>query len=84
MALAALTLVLPENVPNFVIPLTYTFAIYHLAKTYQGEAFAAHLASGGLRHSSWRVTGVGLAFLLAVFAVLMGIIMLLPEGLLPQ
>ncbi len=84
LVLFVLSLFLPKSFPNSVLPIAYTVAIYHLATQYQGAAFAAHRAAGGSRYSSWRVAGIGLAFLAAVAIVFIGIALLLPESLLPD
>ncbi len=66
-ALIGLVFVLPENIPDIVIPLVYTIVMQRVVAKTQDEAYKAHIAGGGAKHSFWRaagVTAVGLALFL--------------------
>jgi hypothetical protein len=80
----ALAFVLPENFPNTVLPAAYILAFQQIAQRYHGAEFRSYIESGGSRYSHWRVLGIGLLCLLALFAVLCAVIMVLPEEFLPQ
>lgn len=54
--------VIPEsaNIPNFIIPLTYSVVAQALMKNYQGKQITNHLDKGGLYYSGWRGLVIGL------------------------
>jgi hypothetical protein len=70
----AITFVLPESFPSVVMPFAYVAALYQIATYTQGSLFEAHMASGGAKHSNWRVfaiaslcsIGVSIVILIAV------------------
>ena len=74
-ALFALSLALPEGMPNSIIPIAYTFALRELARHLQGKDIDRTLASGGAKHSGWRVAGIGLLSLVLVVAVGAGLVL---------
>jgi len=69
-ALLVLSLALPENIPNSILPIAYTFALREYAKRVQGKDVERVLAGGGAKHSGWRAAGIGL-LCLAVLVALM-------------
>lgn len=81
--LLALSFTLPAKFPQAVIPITYTVGLSQAARTYQGAAFAAHLAAGGRLGSYWRVVGVALSSLVVLVALGVAIGILL-QGSLPK
>ena len=82
--LLLISFVLPENFPNMALPAAYVYSMFKLAEGTQGEAFRQHLAAGGLPHSGWRAAGIGVAGLVLTVIALLGIILVLPEGMLPD
>jgi hypothetical protein len=75
-----LALILPSRFPNSVLPATYTFAIYSVAKQTQGERFAEHKDVNGPQKSNWSVVGVGLLSLVVVMALVVALVALLPSN----
>ncbi|MBX3024097.1 hypothetical protein KF840_04220 [bacterium] len=77
---------LPDRFPRLLLPLIYGVIMHLAANRLQGPAFAAHLAAGGRRHSSWRVLGIGLLvlgiLLLTAFAISVTLALLLPDDML--
>ena len=57
---------IPENIniPNQIIPIAYTAIAFSLFKKYLAEKTTEHIKIGGLVHSWWRVTAVGIIGLL--------------------
>lgn len=84
LALFGLAFLLPKGFPSSALPAAYTVTLYSIAKSRQGSAIAGHLEAGGRRYSSWRVVGIGLGFIVLIFATVIGIVLLLPEGALPE
>ena len=78
-----LALSLPEDFPNLVIPMAYTFGLLYIARQSQGEAFRKHMDAGGQRHSHWRVILIGVVSLIVFFVVSIAIVLVLPDSLLP-
>jgi hypothetical protein len=52
---------MPPQVPNAIWPILYSLGIYSYATHQFGEITRQHYATGGLKPSSWRVVGAGLA-----------------------
>jgi threonine/homoserine/homoserine lactone efflux protein len=71
---------LPENSPNFILPLASIVAIQEWYKRSQEEAFRNHVARGGRKGSWWVSIGVSLSLLVLVVAVTVGVVMVLPES----
>lgn len=70
-ALLPLLFVIPENIPEIFIALAYTFVMKGVVAKTQEEAYKAHIAGGGAKHSGWRTAGVTtlcLALFVGVFA----------------
>jgi hypothetical protein len=76
-ALVVSTLVsflLPDVVPNAVLPIAYSAGVYAAAKPFFNETVRLHLASGGKLGSWWRIVGVSLLVSLALVLVLLAVI----------
>lgn len=84
LALLIIAFLLPKSFPHSILPAAYTLAIHNIAKTTQEAAFTAHRAAGGPRYSSWRVVGIGLAFLAAIVVVAVGAGLVLQDRFLPR
>lgn len=83
-AVMVLALTLPDNFPNLVLPLAYTIALRQTAEWLQGPDFRLHLAEPGSKHSNWRVVGIGVGWMIIFVVVMFGIVLVLPESLLPS
>ena len=71
--------VLPDSFPNSVLSGGYTLCLYMLAKSLQGNLVKRHLAIGGQQASSWVATGIGIACLVVIFVIVVGIVLVLPD-----
>ncbi|HZH95284.1 MAG TPA: hypothetical protein VEY06_05330 [Flavisolibacter sp.] len=71
--------IIPESVP--VPNLAYNFAIAMIAllciQKYQGKYLKQHIADGGPVYSTWKAVGLTLAFLAALFAIILLLLFLL-------
>jgi hypothetical protein len=76
--LLAIAFFLPENFPNSVLPVAYTFGMYHSAKLLQGTAYEQHLANGGVKASGWAATGVGILSLLCITVAIFAVVLVMP------
>jgi hypothetical protein len=76
-----LIFVLPKNMPNVVIPITYSYLFYNFAQ----RRFTANADTGISYRKGWRswlnVIGIGLAWLAATFLVWVGAWMLMAQFL---
>lgn len=70
-------ILLPDKVPNFVVPLATAIGLRAWADTRFGKLLAQHRAAGGSQFSWWRVVGLILLFVAIVFAVAFAVVMLL-------
>jgi hypothetical protein len=75
-----LAAVLPDSTPNVLLPAVYTAIVQVIARSKQGPQFQAHIASGGKKHSNWRVAGIGLLFMVVVLLFMVGVLFLIPES----
>lgn len=75
-----LAAVLPDSTPNVLLPVVYTVIVQAIARAKQGPQFQAHIADGGLRHSNWRVVGIGLLFMVVVLLFMVAVLFLIPES----
>jgi hypothetical protein len=75
---------IPENVkiPNYIIPLIYTWVAYFLVNRYQGDAIKEHIEKGGLTYSGWRAVWIGLIGLVVLCAIILIAILLINKDLL--
>ncbi len=71
-----------DQVPNSLIPITYTFAIYLLMTKYQDKAIKDHIKNNGARQSGWKVTGIAILSVIISMIYFSALIMLLPESVL--
>jgi hypothetical protein len=67
-ATIVLGFLLPDRVPNFVLPVAVAFGIRALAERHFATLIAEHIAAGGELRSGWRVAGITLAVLAILFA----------------
>ncbi|WP_295936257.1 hypothetical protein [uncultured Alistipes sp.] len=58
------------NIPNYIIPLSYTAIVYMLVKYYQGRSIFAHIESGGEPFGWWRAIVIGLIGCAITFALI--------------
>jgi hypothetical protein len=79
-ALLAVSLALPEDTPRSIIPIAYTFGLRELARHLQGKDIDRVLASGGAKHSGWRVAGIGVLCLVVFVAVGAGLFLTFDGG----
>jgi hypothetical protein len=78
-AVFVLAMLLPEGFPDGMLPAAYTAALLQFAKSTQAIDFEAYVASGGLKHSNWRVFGIGVFWMLIVLAFFFVVLFYLPE-----
>ncbi|PRQ05331.1 hypothetical protein ENSA5_03210 [Enhygromyxa salina] len=78
-AVFALALVIPPEVPNFVLTLAYLFGMQQLARHWQGEELMERLSSGTTKGSNWVIVGVGVACFAAVVGLAFGLFLLAPS-----
>jgi hypothetical protein len=83
-AVIALGFFLPPDFPNAVMPAAYTTALLYFANRTQASDIEAFIASGGSKHSHWRVFGIGLFWMLVVVILLFTVIYFVPEEWLPE
>jgi hypothetical protein len=65
---------LPDGVPNSVLPIAYSIGVYTAAKQRFEETVRLHLAAGGKLGSWWRVVGVSLLVSLVLVVVLVAVV----------
>ncbi len=78
-ALIALLAVLPEGMPNGVIPVAYTLILGQIAHKLQGPQIKAKLEGGGPKGSHWVTAGIGVLCLVCFFVSAMAILLFIPE-----
>jgi uncharacterized membrane protein YidH (DUF202 family) len=78
-----ISLLLPAQVPGFVIGLAYLLGMREGAKRWQGEEIMARLSNGTPKGSNWVAFGVGLACVIPMVIVIFAIAFMNPE-LLPN
>jgi hypothetical protein len=76
--LLVVSLFLPDRFPNSVLPIGYSAAMYQLAKHLMGERLVSHITAGGARGSTWVAVGVGMASLLVIVVLMVGIAWVAP------
>jgi hypothetical protein len=66
----------PEKMPQYIIPIAYSYAAYAIVQKYQGIDLKAHVLRGGTFYPMWRAALVALIGLMIMFAfiVVLGII----------
>ncbi len=60
-----------EKVPNMLLPMVYTLAIYFIVDNTQGGRIKEHKVAGGPFYSMWKAAGIG-GISLVVLALLIG------------
>jgi hypothetical protein len=75
--LCALGFFLPERFPNSILPIAFTWGMYGIAKSLQGDSMNRHINNGGLKASGWRATGVGLLCLVGILVLLFAVFVVL-------
>jgi len=68
-----LAMLLPENT-GYGIPLIITVIYFSVAKKDLGDLVASHLQAGGERESGWKTAGIGLACMVLVLGIIVGLI----------
>jgi hypothetical protein len=66
----------PDGHSTTPIAMLGAFALKYVARGLQGDAVAAHRANGGAVASWWTAVGIGVAWMVAVFAVIFGYFLL--------
>lgn len=72
----AVSTVLPDRVPNSVLPVAYCLALRALAESKFKSVIDAHISAGGSLGSWWRVVGIGILCLLIVVVVMIAVMFL--------
>jgi hypothetical protein len=72
---------LPDNFPNLVLPIVSIVVLQQWYQKVMGETFNKHVADGGKKGSWVTTVGVGLLCLVLIIAILVGVVMMLPEHL---
>ncbi len=75
----ALSLYLPEDFPNLIIPFVYTVVFHQVAKQLQGDEFSQFVEEGGQRFSHWRVVGISFLAIVVFLAAGFGIVLVVPD-----
>lgn len=70
---------LPKSVPNIVLPLVYSFAVYQYALFLFKDPYNKHLTDGGRKGSWWMVIGVTLLAAVALVGVVLAVAYALPS-----
>ena len=79
--LLPIALVLPESVPNAVLPVGYTIGFRLVAEHLQGEALKTRLEAGGSRHSWWRAVAISaITFLGTALVFMAGILLVIDRS----
>lgn len=71
-----IAVLLPEdiNIPNQIIPITYTALAYGLYKTHQEEKVKQLFENGNPLYSWWRVIGISIIGLLVTIGLLLSVL----------
>jgi len=64
-----LAIFLPDNFPNYVLPIIYVVAMQRVAQRYQGKEYKHHIESGGLKGSPGAIAGITLGCVVATVVV---------------
>ena len=71
LATIGLGFVLPDKFPNSVLPLAVAFGMRAVAEKEFNAILKDHDAAGGALHSWWRVVGISVLIIVALFAIAM-------------
>lgn len=83
-SLMVVTCFLPDDFPNSLVPISYTFGMYQATKLLQGDDYSEYLVRGGDKGSAWGATGIGLICLLIVGVLLFAVIVSPTDEWIPQ
>ena len=70
---------LPERFPNSVLPVACALGFRAYAEATFGKDIKSHQAMGGPRFSWWRAVGIALLCVVALLAVIMGVLVALEQ-----
>src|SRR5436305_10062252 len=76
-AIFTIAFFLPDNTPPQILPFIYTIAAFYLVKNLQGNQIKTHLENGGQTYSAWRAVLVGVASLVIIVIVFIGIFLMM-------
>jgi hypothetical protein len=79
-----ISFVLPDSMPNSILPIAYSLGIRYAAEPYFKEPIREHVASGGKLGSWWKVVGlsllVSMALVLLIVVVAVALASLHPDA----
>jgi hypothetical protein len=78
-AIFAVAMVLPEDAPSFLFAIGQTALAYGLAVGLQRQILERHQSQGGQVASLWWAVGISLVVAIVVFALFIGVLLLIPE-----
>ncbi len=78
-----LALVLPSEMPGFIVTLGYVFGMREGARRWQGEEIMARLSNGTPKGSYWAMVGIGLACVIPL-ALVFAAIFFVDPSLMPK
>ncbi|HYU32741.1 MAG TPA: hypothetical protein VEW48_11305 [Thermoanaerobaculia bacterium] len=64
---------LPDGFPKSIVALGVAAMIGQIAAKLQGEAISTHIASGGMKQTGWKATGITLAWLVVTVVVFIAV-----------
>ena len=65
---------LPSGIPNMVVPIAYSYAIYQYASFLFKAEYDKHINAGGRKGSTWTVVGVSLLIAIIFIAVVIAVV----------
>lgn len=75
----AISFVLPDSLPNSVLPIAYALGIRYAAEPYFKAPIRDHVASGGKLGSWWKVVGISLLVSLTLVLVVVLVVVMVPS-----
>jgi hypothetical protein len=78
-AVLAVAFYLPQRIPDVLLPLIYSVALYQYALHRFGAAYRQHLTAGGRTGSWWSVLGVSLLAVLILVGILFALVFAAPS-----
>jgi hypothetical protein len=67
---------LPENFPQFIVPIRYSVGVYYLVQRIQGTKIKAHMAAGGETWSIGRAVLAGIVGFAIIFVIIVAAFLL--------
>jgi len=61
-----------DKLPNYLLPVIYTWIAYYLAQRYQASSISGHLGSGGIAFGWGRTIAISLGFGAVTVAIVLG------------